>query len=48
MRKSLKFENAITKSIKITEIVHCCEKCGEQIIGDGSRVMPYRCGCGEW
>lgn len=25
-----------------------CEKCGEQLEGNGSYHFPYRCSCGKW
>lgn len=25
-----------------------CPRCGEQLRGNGSMVLPYRCDCGTW
>lgn len=25
-----------------------CNVCGEQLRGNGSVIIPYRCKCGEW
>lgn len=25
-----------------------CSQCGEQLLGDGSFILPYQCQCGTW
>lgn len=25
-----------------------CPKCGQQLFGNGSKLSPYKCNCGEW
>jgi len=36
----------IYKIVKISK-PHC-SICKERLLGNGSRVLPYRCSCGEW
>lgn len=36
----------VYKRIKIS--VPHCPTCGEQLMGNNSIVMPYRCSCGTW
>lgn len=33
---------------KIKQVVAHCGDCGEQLLGNGSIISPYRCGCGVW
>lgn len=32
----------------IKKVVPFCEKCQEEIQGNGSLMLPYRCSCGVW
>lgn len=36
----------IYKRVKMA--VEHCPRCGGQMRGNGSMVLPYRCDCGEW
>ena len=38
--------NPIYKPVK--ELKPFCTICKERLLGNGSRVLPYRCSCGEW
>lgn len=33
---------------RVKQVVPHCNVCGEQLRGNGSDVLPYRCGCGVW
>jgi hypothetical protein len=33
---------------KVKVLMPHCPFCGEQLRGNNSRILPYRCACGEW
>jgi len=36
----------VYKKVKVA-MPHC-SVCGEQLDGNGSKLLPYRCSCGVW
>lgn len=33
---------------KVSVVMPHCPVCHEQLSGNGSGVLPYKCSCGEW
>ena len=32
----------------IKTLIPYCSECGKKLIGDNSKISPYRCSCGVW